>query len=112
MDLDFDRDQEELRDTIRAVLAKESPIALARRVVETGERPTTLWRTLTDLGWPALTVPEEHGGIGLGMVEAGILAEELGRVIAPGPLLATVTQLVPVVRECGDEAQRARWLPE
>ena len=56
---------------------------------------------MTDLGWPALTVPEADGGIGLGMIEAGILAEELGRVIAPGPLLPTVTQFVPVVRALG-----------
>ena len=69
-----------MRDSIRAVLAKESPIALARHVVETGERPTELWATCVELGWPALTVPEADGGVGLGAVEAAILAEELGRV--------------------------------
>jgi alkylation response protein AidB-like acyl-CoA dehydrogenase len=110
VDLDFDADQDDLRDSIRGVLAKESPISLARHVAETGTPPTHLWQTMAELGWPALTIPEEHGGIGLGMVEAAILAEELGRVIAPGPLLSTVTQLVPVVRECGDDEQRARWL--
>jgi alkylation response protein AidB-like acyl-CoA dehydrogenase len=65
---------------------------------------------MTGLGWPALTVPEADHGIGLGMIEAGILAEELGRVIAPGPLLPTVTQFVPVVREIGTAAQRHRFL--
>jgi alkylation response protein AidB-like acyl-CoA dehydrogenase len=112
MDLDFDRDQEELRDTIRAVLVKEAPLSVARHVAETGEPADELWQTMVSLGWPALTVPEEHEGIGLGMVEAGILAEELGRVIAPGPLLPTVTQFVPVVCGCGDDEQRARWLAE
>ena len=73
-------------------------------------RPDALWTTLTGLGWPALTVPEADGGIGLGMIEAGILAEEIGRVIAPGPLLATVTQFVPAVREVGTPEQRARFL--
>jgi alkylation response protein AidB-like acyl-CoA dehydrogenase len=110
MELEFGADQEELCDSIRAVLTKESPVQLAREVVERGTRPDKLWTTMTGLGWPALTVPEVNGGIGLGMVEAGILAEELGRVIAPGPLLPTVTQFVPVVRELGSDAQREEFL--
>src|SRR5258708_19380707 len=110
MELEFTADQDELRDSIRAVLTRESPVALARRVVDDDIRPDALWTTLTGLGWPALTVPESEGGIGLGMIEAGILAEEIGRVIAPGPLLATVTQFVPTVREIGTPDQRARFL--
>jgi alkylation response protein AidB-like acyl-CoA dehydrogenase len=110
MELEFTADQDELRDAIRAVLTKESPVGLARRVVDDGERPDALWATLNGLGWPALTVPETDGGIGLGMIEAGILAEEIGRVIAPGPLLATATQFVPAVREAGTAEQRARFL--
>ena len=110
MELEFSTDQDELRDSIRAVLMKESPVALAREVVETGRGADELWATMTALGWPALTVPEVYGGIGLGTIEAGILAEELGRVIAPGPLLTTVTQYVPVVRETATTAQQARFL--
>jgi alkylation response protein AidB-like acyl-CoA dehydrogenase len=110
MELEFTTDQDELRDSIRAVLARESPIALARRIFESDDRPTELWKTMTELGWPALTVAEADGGLGLGMLEAGILAEELGRVIAPGALLPTVTQFLPAVREIGTPAQRARFL--
>ena len=110
VELEFSTDQDELRDSIRAVLIKESPVALAREVVETGHGADELWATMTALGWPALTVPEVYGGIGLGTIEAGILAEELGRVIAPGPLLTTVTQYVPVVRETATTAQQARFL--
>jgi alkylation response protein AidB-like acyl-CoA dehydrogenase len=110
MELEFTTDQDELRDSIRAVLSKESPVSLARRVVDEGARPDALWATLTELGWPALTVPEADGGVGLGMIEAGILAEEMGRVIAPGALLPTVTQFVPAVREAATPEQRARFL--
>ncbi len=110
MELELTADQEELRDSIRAVLSRESPVGLARQVGDDGVRPDALWATLSGLGWTALTVPEADGGIGLGMIEAGILAEEIGRVISPGPLLATVTQFVPAVRECGTAEQRARFL--
>jgi alkylation response protein AidB-like acyl-CoA dehydrogenase len=96
MELEFTPDQDELRDSIRAVLAKECPISFVRAVVEGAADASGFWATTAGLGWPALTVPEDHGGIGLGPVELAILAEELGRVVAPGPLLATVSQFVPV----------------
>ena len=110
MELEFTTDQDELRDSIRSVLGKESPVSLARSIVETDARPTALWATMVDLGWPALTVAEEHGGIGLGVLELAILAEELGRVIAPGPLLPTLSQFAPAVREAGTAEQHARFL--
>src|SRR6478672_2873642 len=110
MELEFTADQDELRDSIRAVLVRESPVTRARAAVERDERPAALWATMVELGWPALTIAEEHGGIGLGMLEAAILAEELGRMISPGPLLATVSQFVPAVREAGTPAQQARFL--
>ena len=110
MELEFTSDQDELRASIRAVLVKESPVSLARSVVEDGARPDALWSTMIELGWPALTIPEADGGVGLGMLELAILAEELGRVIAPGPLLPTISQFVPAVREAGTPEQQARWL--
>ncbi|MGH8978545.1 MAG: acyl-CoA dehydrogenase family protein [Acidimicrobiia bacterium] len=110
MELDFTDEQEDLREAIRAVLVKESPVSLAREVVEQDTRPDAAWATFVALGWPSLTVPQSDGGVGRGPIEAAILAEELGRQITPGPLLSTVTQFVPAVREAATPAQRARWL--
>ena len=110
MELEFTAEQDDLRDAIRTVLSKESPVGVARAVVEHGTAPDAFWATVCELGWPALTVPESDGGIGLGMLEAAILAEELGRVIAPGPLLPTVTQFVPAVREAANTEQRTVFL--
>ena len=110
MDLELTDDQLELRASINAVLAKECPPSLARAITETGASTAALWATFVDLGWPALTVPDRFGGLGLGAIEAAVLSEELGRTLAATPLLATVTQFIPLVIACGDEQQQARWL--
>src|SRR5262249_4236974 len=78
------------------MLARECPIALVREVVEKG--------------WPALTVREQAGGLGMGEVELAVVVEELGRVLAPGPFVPTVTQFAPVVAEAGSPEQQARFL--
>jgi alkylation response protein AidB-like acyl-CoA dehydrogenase len=110
MQLEFTPEQEELRDSVRAVLARECPISLVREVVEKGTAPDGLWARMIELDWPALTIAEEHGGIGLGFVELAVVLEELGRVVAPSPLFATVAQFAPVIREAGSDEQRDRFL--
>lgn len=110
MQLDFTPDQEELRAQVRAVLDRECPVGVVRALVEEGDAPAKLWQTMVSLDWPALTVPEACGGIGLGTVELAVLAEELGRAIAPGPLLPTLAQLVPIVREAGSPEQQREVL--
>ncbi|HMF82264.1 MAG TPA: acyl-CoA dehydrogenase family protein [Acidimicrobiia bacterium] len=110
MHLEFTTEQDELRDGVRAMLARECPIALVREVVEKGAAPEALWAHMVELGWPALTVPEQAGGLGMGAVELAVVVEELGRVLAPGPFVPTVTQFAPVVAEAGSPEQRARFL--
>ena len=112
MDLEFTSEQEELRSSVRSFLDKECTLAVVRRIVESGEPPTALWQSMVALDWPALAVPEEHGGIGLGFVETAVVVEELGRSVAPGPLLTTVTQFAPVVREAGTSDQGHRFLSD
>src|SRR5690349_12718500 len=110
MELEFSEDQQELRSTVRAFLERECPMTLVRSVVEKGTPADELWSQMVELGWPALTIPEDHGGLGLGFVELAVLAEELGRVIAPGPFMATVTQFVPAIRNAGTAEQQQRFL--
>jgi alkylation response protein AidB-like acyl-CoA dehydrogenase len=110
MDLEFTSEQEELRDSVRSFLDKECSLQLVRRIVESGEPPTELWESMVALDWPALAVPEEHGGVGLTFVETAVVVEELGRSVAPGPLLTTISQFAPIVREAGTPEQRQRFL--
>lgn len=110
MELEFTGEQEELRASVRSFLEKECPIDVVRAVVETGEAPEKLWGSMVALDWPALAVPEEYGGIGLTILETSVVVEELGRAVAPGPLLATVTQFAPMVREVGSSEQQQHFL--
>jgi len=110
MELEFTEDQEELRDGVRTMLAGECPMTFVRQVVEEGVSADPLWKQMIELGWPALTVSEADGGLGLGAVELAVVVEELGRSVAPGPFLPTTTQFAPLVRELGTAEQRARFL--
>ena len=99
MDFEFTDDQLELRDTARSILTSACPPSLVRDVYEGRDVDGGLWKQLVDLDWPAIGIPEQQGGLGLGFVEVSILVEELGRVVAPTPFLATVTQFAPL---CGE----------
>lgn len=110
MELEFTDEQLELGTAVRTVLERECPSSLVREVVEKGVRADGLWRKMVDLGWPALTIAEDAGGLGLGWVELAVVLEELGRAVAPVPYLATVTQFAPVVREAGAAQQRVAFL--
>ena len=110
MELEFTEDQEELRDSVRTMLAGECPMSFVRQVVEDGVSAEPLWKQMVELGWPALTVPEDEGGLGLGAVELAVVMEELGRAVAPTPFLATTTQFLPAITELGNADQRAKFL--
>jgi len=102
MDLELSEEQRELQVNVRRVLEDACPPALARAVHERGASGAALWEQMVALAWPGLAIDEAHGGLGLGAVELCLVAEELGRALAPGPFLATATQFVPLVQEAGD----------
>jgi alkylation response protein AidB-like acyl-CoA dehydrogenase len=115
LELDFTADQDELRASVRSVLAAECSPASVRELVEARVAgkivaADALWGHMVELGWPALTVPESAGGLGFGAVELAVVAEELGRAIAPGPLLPTVSQFVPVLVTLATPEQKDRFL--
>jgi alkylation response protein AidB-like acyl-CoA dehydrogenase len=110
MHLEFTDEQLELRESARAILTRECPPRLVREVAVSGAEAGGFRSQLSWLGWPALTVDVDFGGLGRGFVELAVVLEELGRAAAPGPFLATMTQFVPAVREAGSSAQVSRFL--
>ncbi len=110
MDFELDDDQRQLQDTVRGIVDKECSPSFVRAVIDDGIDPAGWWATMVELDWPALTIAEEHGGLGMGWVELAILLEELGRATDPSPFVGTTTQFAPAITHCGDAAQQARWL--
>jgi len=103
VDLELSEDELELRDNVRRVLNAACPPSLVRSVFEGKDTGDALWERMAELYWPALGLPERFGGLGGTFVDVTIVVEELGRAVAPGPYLATVTQFVPAVCELGSE---------
>ena len=112
----FSDQQTEFRDTVRQVLAKECTTDDLRAAFEHPSAHTLRWDVLADLGVVGLTVPEAHGGLGLGLVDLVLLLEEAGRVSLPEPLLETTGLVAPLltglVRTAGSDvaAVAAPWL--
>ena len=103
MDFTFSSDQEQFRDSVRSFLVKESPKAYVRQMAEhddTGITPE-VWRAITDLGWTGVLVPEEHGGLGLGIVDAVVVQEEMGRAVFPGPYFSSAILTTLAARALG-----------
>jgi alkylation response protein AidB-like acyl-CoA dehydrogenase len=111
--IDFGLSESEaaLQETARRLLAAECPSSLVR---ETAQRPDGmphgLWKTMASQGWLGVLVPERLGGTGFGTLGLAVLCEELGRVAAPGPFLASQLAIAALLR-AGSAAQRSRWLP-
>ncbi len=110
MHLEFTDEQLELRDSARAALGRECPPRLVRDIAAGGPGLQGLATAFTWLGWPALTIDVDLGGLGRGFVELAVLLEEMGRAAVPGPFLPTQALFAPVVREAGTTAQAHRFL--
>ena len=114
MEVALSEDQEFFRDTTRKFLESEVPIDTVRKLAdEPAGFDRDWWRRGAELGWTSMLVPEEHGGgslAGEGLLDLMIVAEELGRLVSPGPLLAT-NVVAAAVAEFGSAEQRAERLP-
>ena len=110
MNFDFSEEQEHLRNQARRFLEARCGIGVVRGVLDDAERghDHDLWQALVEQGWTALTLPEEHGGLGMCQTDLCVLAEELGRVLAPVPFASTVYILAEALMLAGSPAQQER----
>jgi alkylation response protein AidB-like acyl-CoA dehydrogenase len=104
-------EQRLIRDSARALLSERAGSAQLRAALsEPGGYDRELWRTMAELGWTGLALPEDCGGAGLGWVELCILLEEQGRLLVPSPFFVTSALAAPLIAASASEAQRRALL--
>jgi alkylation response protein AidB-like acyl-CoA dehydrogenase len=108
--LELTDEQLELRDSARSALARECPPRRVRDIAAGATGAGDLDTALSWLGWPALTIDVDLGGLGRSFVELAVVLEEMGRAAVPGSFLPTQALFAPVVREAGTTAQAHRFL--
>jgi acyl-CoA dehydrogenase len=113
MDFSLTDEQRALQDTVRSYLRDRFGPTQVRAVYEdpAGDGdPAELWKAIGEQGWAAVLVPEEHDGIGLGLLDASVIARAFGAGTVPGPWLGTILA-GEAIRLAGSSAQQAAWLP-
>jgi alkylation response protein AidB-like acyl-CoA dehydrogenase len=103
VDFTFSADQSALRDAVRSFLETEAPNDYVRQMAEHDEVGITpeLWDRIVALGWTGLLVPQSCGGLGLGVVDAVVVQEELGRSVFPGPYFSSAIVATLAARALG-----------
>ena len=112
MNFDFSDEQKMLRGVARKFLKEHCSPDVVRRVLDSGEPyDQDLWKGIAALEWPGTAIPEDYGGIGYGYLELCVLAEELGRAVAPVPFSSSVYLASEALLIAGSEPQRRQFLP-
>lgn len=110
--LEFTPDQQMIREEAQRFLRGQSSSEAIRRVVDTGaSHDAALWNSISrELGWCAMAIPEEFGGLGLGATEVAILMELTGARLACVPFWSTVCLAAPLLQSAGSEEAKVKYL--
>ena len=113
MNFDFSDEQKQLRDEARRFLNQRCPPKAVRAVLE-GKAPydRELWKGLAEMGFLGVAISEQFGGAGAGHLELCVIAEEMGRALAPVPFASTIYLAAEALMLAGSDAQKAKWLPK
>ena len=113
MNFDFSDEQKQMRDEARKFLSEQCPPKAVREVLD-GKAPydKALWKGLAEMGFLGVAIPEQFGGAGAGHLELCVIAEEMGRALAPVPFSSTVYLVAEAILIAGSDAQKQKWLPK
>ena len=113
MNFDFSDEQKQLRDEARKFLSEKCPPKAVRAVLDgKAAYDRELWQGLAEMGFLGVAIPESYGGAGAGHLELCVIAEEMGRALAPVPFSSTVYLAAEALLIAGSEAQKQKWLPK
>ena len=113
MRFSFTSEQEEFRSVLRRYLQERSPPSIVRRLMDTETGwDRDAWRELNEqLGLTGVHIPEEYGGQGFGLVELGIVLEEMGRALLCAPYFSTTVLAASAIMNAATAAQKLALLP-
>ena len=113
MNFDFSEDSKLLREQAQRFLREQCTPKVVRHVLE-GHTPYgfALWQAMAEMGWLGAAIPDKYEGAGLGYEALCVLAEELGRVLAPVPFVSTICLAAEAILAAGSEAQKREYLPK
>jgi alkylation response protein AidB-like acyl-CoA dehydrogenase len=114
MALILTEEQSMLRDSARAFLNENAPVAQLRKLRDSADPlgwSADTWQRLAEMGFTGVLVPEAQSGTGLGFVEAAVILAQVGRTLTASPLLSSAIVAVTALRQTGTAAQQAEWLP-
>jgi acyl-CoA dehydrogenase len=109
----LDEQRRMLRDSAQSFLGERAPVAHLRQLRDSADPlgySPALWTAFAEQGYSAVLVPEAHGGLGLGLAEAGLIAEQIGHTLAPTPWFSTAVLAAWLLKSAGSAAQRDSWL--
>ena len=113
VNFDFSDEQRALQSEVQRFLSDRADLSVARTVLDDDDAcfAEPVWRELVELGWAGMAIPEHYGGVGLGYLELCVLAEELGRSLAPVPFSSTIYLFAEAILRVADENVKAQMLP-
>jgi len=113
MNFEFSEEQNLLREQARGFLQDNCSTKVVRASLESdGVFNKDLWRSVAEMGWTSTVIPEEYDGLGLSYFELSVIADELGRALAPLPFSTSVYLGTEALLASGSNAQKQAWLPK
>ncbi|MBF6602055.1 MAG: acyl-CoA/acyl-ACP dehydrogenase [Sphingorhabdus sp.] len=112
MNFDLNDEQKMLGEQASALLADMTPFDRLRYLIDSDAQwDEPLWHKLAEMGFLGVTIPEEHGGLGLGALDLGVIMEALGGANAAVPFMSSIVLAAEAICLAGSEEQQAKWLP-
>lgn len=112
MDFEFNEDQIEIARQARRFFENETPMEYVREMFEDDRGFTDeVWAKMAEMGWTALRIPEEYGGLDMDQISLSVILLEMGRTVLPGPFFSTVMLAAETIIAAGSGDQKEKYLP-
>ena len=115
MGLVLNEDESLLQDAAEGFFADKAPVKELRKLRDNRDEigfSQSLWKEMAEMGFTGVLVEEEYGGVDMGFMASGIIAEQMGRNLSASPFLSTAILAATAIREGGSDDQKSSWLPK